>query len=199
MGLYRVFFFFNPCRCCSAAEFVFTGLNQWVLFLRTSGFSLSNCPAELLWDWNCHGEVLLGTQVWPKWLLNVSTLCVSPCHNSTDSHRRRARTHNTQFTFKNTAGGNRPCAASRVWRHHLTLSCEYSSQWVGMWVLFQTDASAENKAGKTPARETNEASAPCLAVCELQTVLPLILWAHQYPTMNGRTQHSLLSHTHTCT
>lgn len=76
-----------------------------------------------------------------------------------------------------------------------------------MRVLFKTDASAEKKAGKTPATEVDEASAPFLAVCELQptkasapvqTIVPLLLRAHQYPTMKARTQHSPVNtHTHT--
>lgn len=90
MSPYRFFFvfFFLKTPAVSAAKFVYTGLNRWVHFLRTRGFSPPNCPAEFLWYWNCHGEVLLGTQIWPRRLLQMSQHSVFLCHNSADSHRR---------------------------------------------------------------------------------------------------------------
>lgn len=199
-------FFLNPCRCCSAAKFIYTGLNRWVHFLRTRGFSLSNCPAELLWYWNCDGEVLVGTQVWPKRLLQISqhSAFVSQQHWLTSKARQNSQ---HSLYIQKYIRSNRPCAIFRVWRHHLTLSCEYSSQWVGTRVLFKPDASAEKKAGKTPATETNEAFAPSLAISELQTmkaavlvqtIVPLILWAHKYPdNKSTNAAHSPVSaHTH---
>lgn len=51
--------FYSPCRCRSAAKFVYSGLNPWVHSRRIRGFSLSNCPAELLWYWNCHWRFYL--------------------------------------------------------------------------------------------------------------------------------------------
>lgn len=86
------------------------------------------------------------------------------------------------------------------------LSCEYSSQWSGMRVVFKTDASAQQKGTKTPATETNEAFALSLAVCELQImkatvpVQTIVLWSYELiniPTMKALMQHSFLwAHTH---